>query len=226
MGALLEPKVFAIGMNKTGTSSIQALYKQLGLNGYHGVEWRRTSDTSFHRRYDAFSDGMPDDFAELDAAFPRSRFILNVRCLDQWLDSRIEHHGHLKETGRPPGGEKVSEELVKKWVHKRHQHHLRVMAYFEHRLNDLLIVNFIDDEKAATKIANHIGFQGDYERPHVKPIASRREAGQLKNRDMIYSALAEIGVQPGERSNDLYCFSMLQAHEPQGFPVDTLYFRW
>ena len=54
-------KVFAVGFNKTGTTSLDALFKSLGLTAYHGVKWRTCDDLELLRSYDCFSDGIPKD---------------------------------------------------------------------------------------------------------------------------------------------------------------------
>ena len=36
-----DSKVFCIGFNKTGTSSLHALFEQAGFRSHHGMAWRR-----------------------------------------------------------------------------------------------------------------------------------------------------------------------------------------
>ena len=74
-------KVFAIGFNKSGTSSLHALFKSLGLSSYHGVEWRTCQDDDLLQSYDCFSDDIPADLPKLDRMFPGAKFILQVREL-------------------------------------------------------------------------------------------------------------------------------------------------
>ena len=84
-------KIFAIGFNKTGTTSLHRIFEDLGYRSLHDDRWRQLSDPLLFRFYDAFSDGIPEDIRAWDATFPEARFILQVRDLDAWLDSRIEH---------------------------------------------------------------------------------------------------------------------------------------
>ena len=84
-------KVFSIGFNKTGSTSLHSIFKDLGYVSYHGTAWRKTLRPMIYFFYDSFCDGVPDDFRRLDKMFPKSKFILQVRNLDEWLDSRLEH---------------------------------------------------------------------------------------------------------------------------------------
>lgn len=80
MAGVRRPKVFAIGFNKTGTSSLDHLFAVLGYDTYHGTIWRsERPDGWFLNSRDAFSDGIPHDLDAIDAGFPGSRFILQVR---------------------------------------------------------------------------------------------------------------------------------------------------
>lgn len=89
------PKIFGIGLSKTGTTS---LARALTILGY------RTRDYIGAKRYvpgdlssidirelnvhDAFTDTpIPSFYKELDAAYPHSKFILTVRNPDDWLKS-------------------------------------------------------------------------------------------------------------------------------------------
>jgi len=82
-------KVFAVGFNKCGTTSMHVLFESLGLSSYHGTKWRNCDDLTLLRAYDCFSDDIPTDLAKLDRMFPNSKFILQVRKLDAWVYSRL-----------------------------------------------------------------------------------------------------------------------------------------
>lgn len=112
-------KVFCIGANKTGTTSMARLFYQLGLKvGYQNTAevlsraWYETKNPDRIIRYvhtaDAFQDvpfGDIDLIPYLDEAFPESKFILTVRDNgDQWFDSLVRHHTRLFATDKsgPP----------------------------------------------------------------------------------------------------------------------------
>jgi len=100
-----RPRVFGIGLNKTGTSSFHAAMTLLGFESLHwgGPPIRHTVEASLASgrpllsdldpRYDAFSDilALSTNFALLDAQYPGSRFVLTVRPVDSWIDSRRRH---------------------------------------------------------------------------------------------------------------------------------------
>ena len=111
----------------------------------------------------------------LDALFPSSKFILNVRNLDSWLISKIKHAGWSTQTkmisGRP---EKLEHEnwrvksidVIIEWVVNRNTYHQRVLEYFRDRPSDLLIVNFVEDDDSVQRILTFLGIQND---PLLKP---------------------------------------------------------
>jgi hypothetical protein len=98
-------KVFVIGRNKTGTTS---LYKALSDLGYRMGSQKQAERMiehwgvrDFRRliRYCHLSDAFQDvpfsyhyTFQAMDAAFPGSKFILSVRCSpDEWYQSLIRY---------------------------------------------------------------------------------------------------------------------------------------
>lgn len=104
MNAARRPKVFCIGFQKTGTTS---LYGALTTLGYRtaAVVGRDLSASQLQDRgaalcietmadYDAAQDmPWPLFFRQLDAAFPGSKFILTVREPESWYRSIDAHFG-------------------------------------------------------------------------------------------------------------------------------------
>ncbi|MEZ5895039.1 MAG: sulfotransferase [Parvularculaceae bacterium] len=97
-------KVFCIGFQKTGTTSLYAALSRLGYKTAAVVGNHLTArelaekgaalciDTA--KSYDAAQDmPWPIFFRELDAAFPGSKFILTVREPESWYASLIGHFG-------------------------------------------------------------------------------------------------------------------------------------
>jgi hypothetical protein len=214
-------KVFAIGFNKTGTTSIHALFESFGLPSYHGVDWRSLRDTSLLRRYDCFTDGAPGDLDELDQRFPGARFILQVRELDDWVLSRLAHIAREKTRGvhvADPGWD-TTDDAVLGWIVRRHAYHLRVLDHFAERPKDLLVVNFVRDREAATRIARFLGFASTPSRPE----RNRRAPGPPSpaHMDMLLRGLAVFGVPRHESRNDICCPTMLNDGERLRYPADT-----
>jgi hypothetical protein len=95
-------KVFGIGFNKTGTTSLAAALARLGYRVAPQSPAVRLFDQVWHHQhcdellrfcqhYDAFQDipfSMPGVYRLIDAAFPKAKFILTTRAnADIWFDS-------------------------------------------------------------------------------------------------------------------------------------------
>src|SRR5262245_9885179 len=95
-----EPKVFGIGLSKTGTSSLDRALNELGIASIHFPCDRTTHRElaagnyrlSVLRQYRAATDiAVGPFYAQLDQVYPRSKFVLTVRELDPWLESVCKH---------------------------------------------------------------------------------------------------------------------------------------
>jgi hypothetical protein len=220
-GIRKEKKVFVIGFNKSASTSLHHLFESLNLPSYHGVKWRKHDDPRFLKKYDCFSDGIPRDLPTLDRLFPSSRFILNVRDLGSWVYSRLAHIERAKNAGNFQGGRTWdnTEEAIKAWIRQRNDYHLFVLSYFSGRSNDILVVNFIRDKLAATKVCRFIGHKGEYQRPmaNVNPINDRPQ----KHSEMLEHCIEELGIPEHELDYDIYC-PALESKETQSiFPWDS-----
>ena len=108
-------KIFCIGYNKTGTTTLEWILKALGykLPNQLEQEMRIVKQlylgnflpfTEFCDQYDAFQD-MPFSqgvvYAQADCLFPGSKFILTVRDPNEWYESLVRFHmkGVLKRQG-------------------------------------------------------------------------------------------------------------------------------
>lgn len=214
-------KVFAVGFNKTGTTSLHTLFESLGHSSYHGIQWRSCDDLALLRSYDCFSDGIPRDLAKLDRLFPGSKFILQVRDLESWIYSRLAHIERSKETNTyhdEPEWD-TTEYAIKAWIRERNAHHLFVLSYFSERPSDIIVVNFIRDESVATKIGRFLGYNGRHQRPkaNVNPGKER----PLKHTEMLRRCIVELGIPDHELQYDIYCPSLARSEAQFGFPADT-----
>lgn len=111
-----QQKVFCIGANKTGTTSVEHVLRSLGLTlGEQGQAERLVHDWAMrdYRRIikycqsaEAFQDipfSLHGTFKVLDGAFPRSKFILTVRNnSDEWFGSLVRFHSKIVGKGRVP----------------------------------------------------------------------------------------------------------------------------
>ncbi|WP_310993577.1 sulfotransferase family protein [Aequorivita marina] len=99
------PKVFGVGRNKTGTTSLTAAMKELGYtpgiedDGAKLLEEWAVRDFKKLIKYchtgNFFQDvpfSLPYTYQAMDKAFPNSKFILTVRdSSDQWYNSVLKH---------------------------------------------------------------------------------------------------------------------------------------
>ena len=220
VGLRKKRKVFAIGFNKSGTTSIHALFESLGLVLYHGTRWRTCDDLTLLNSYNCFGDDIPEDLSALDQLFAGSKFILQVRDLDTWVYSRLAHIERRKQNGEYKANPRWDNtyESVTYWIHARNEYHRFVLSYFAERPGDLLVVNFIRDPEAATKICAFLGYDRTVERPakNVNPDIPPREY-----RDMLACCVARLGIPQYEVHNDILCPSLLPSSSTATFPVDT-----
>jgi hypothetical protein len=101
----LRPRVFGIGLNKTATTTLAEALSILGFDVLHwggtevhaavmaAVEAGEPLVSRLDPRHDAFFDigVLSRRFVLLDDQYPGSRFLLTVRPLEDWLDSRRRH---------------------------------------------------------------------------------------------------------------------------------------
>lgn len=201
-------KVFSVGFNKSGTTSMYSLFRSLGFEAMDGPHWRPSSKWHLHYQFQTFTDGPPEDFKYLDRTFPNSKFILNVRKLNEWLDSRIEHVRYRMQSetykAKMSGGKLPDKDMVKEWALRRERHHKDVLQYFTDRPSDLLIVNYIDDLESAAKIAKFVGKElVSSEKPYTRSTPETRRKGTLRNEALIKAALTELGLDDTQHSAEV-----------------------
>jgi hypothetical protein len=112
-----QPKVFGIGNNKTGTTSLKAAMDELGfVVGHQRIaeqlikDWAKrdfSSIISYCKTAQFFQDvpfSKPYTYVVLDHEFPGSKFILTVRdSPEQWYNSLTKFHAKLwGKNGRIP----------------------------------------------------------------------------------------------------------------------------
>jgi len=186
---VLDHKIFGIGLPKTGTSSLHAAAKILGLRSVHylhdAVTVRQLKKGDYRLRaledVDLASDiPVPAIFPQLDRAFPGSKFILTTRDEDAWVSSQSK--AVFNQDPPRPGSHRAfyramlygvihySDERFR-WVHQ--DHHAKVESYFSGpRAKDLLVMNIT----TAADWEPLCGFLGlpvpDVPFPHKNPARS------------------------------------------------------
>ncbi|MGB5982857.1 MAG: sulfotransferase [Nonlabens sp.] len=114
-----KPKVFCIGFNKTGTTTIKYTLEEhnykMNVQSKASVflkDWKTRNFKpliKYCEKYEAFQDfpfSFPYTYIALDLAFPNSKFILTVRDTPEvWYKSITTFHGKLWANGKTPSKE-------------------------------------------------------------------------------------------------------------------------
>ncbi len=151
-------KVFGIGFQKTGTTSLGKALEVLGYR-VHGVILFREPDPAIAEKarqrafevaeaFDAFQDmPWPLFYREFDQRYPQSKFILTLRSSDDWIRSMVRHFGRrtaplrasVYGAGCPRGNEA-------RYVERYERHNREVLDYFRDRPDDLLVLNLTEGD--------------------------------------------------------------------------------
>lgn len=155
----LRPRTFGIGLNKTATTTLAEALTILGFDVLHwggpaaheavmaAVEAGEPLVSRLDPRHDAFFDigVLSRRFVLLDEQYPGSRFLLTVRPVDDWIDSRRRHvltNQQRKAAGTYDGTFLEVDEP--KWRAEWDLHMERVHGYFGARA-DLLELDVTAD---------------------------------------------------------------------------------
>jgi hypothetical protein len=157
-----EPKIFGIGLSKTGTSSLDAALNELGISSIHfpcdQTTYRELSEGNYRlsilNSYRAATDiSVSPFYPQLDREYPGGKFILTVRDIESWLDSVSAHWDFMWKWAPHERRFRKFLEFITACVygaHKYHrerfiyvyqQHEKRVREYFADRPDDLLVLD-------------------------------------------------------------------------------------
>lgn len=147
-----QPKVFGIGLNKTGTTTLGQCGKILGLRctscdrklledfivrkDFSGITQRVS-------QYDLFEDWpWPLIYRQLDEMFPGSKFILTVRKSEgKWFESLKKHSMRthpLKHCRKLAYGFNFPHKHEKEHIEFYRRHNEGVRSYFRERSDDFI----------------------------------------------------------------------------------------
>ncbi|MFP5470709.1 MAG: sulfotransferase [Bacteroidia bacterium] len=149
-------KVFCIGFNKTGTTTIGKSLEILGYrnSSFNPKIWKlyKSGDIEKVLKYTAKFDSCDDlpwlkieMIPILDKTFPNSKFIYLERDEDDWKKSYSEWT-ELKTSTKPD---------IEKAFLAFNNHKFFVKDYFKNRENDILILD-VSDSKGFEKLANFL----------------------------------------------------------------------
>lgn len=165
----IPTRIFCIGWQKTGTTSLHSAFVELGLSSVHcpysiypeiiaGNRHFSEVDT-----YYALGDlPIPLIYKELDASYPRSKFILTTRSTPSFLESVERQWAFGMRVVCEKTGERHWDKATRKgrYVHpinelaygqrefdpvvfaeRYDRHNSEVLEYFSERPNDLLVMD-------------------------------------------------------------------------------------
>lgn len=201
-GAAL-PKVFCIGLGKTGTTTFGALMHDLGYRHLVGPQklglalWRAGhADWLFDLvdLYDSFDDfPYPYIYAELAARYPDARFVLTMRrSAEEWLRSLEAHNQRTGPTDTfrmaygcyETGGQ--DRHLVE--LYRRHADEARAFFGGSSRFIELCW----SDADAGTRLASFLGRPGTMQVPRANAAADKdlaENVGKFIRDDRIGAAI-------------------------------------
>lgn len=125
-------KIFCIGRNKTGTTSLAKAFNELGFIVGNQREAEKLGKQFRNGNYESlikycysaqvfqdFPFSYPPTYKIMDKAFPNSKFILTVRDSDeQWFNSLLNFHSSIFGNGKEPSVEDLKnvKYVEKGWV--------------------------------------------------------------------------------------------------------------
>lgn len=162
-------KVFGIGLSRTGTTSLTDALNLLGVRTMHYPHDDQTFAELARGNYrlSVLSEyqGVTDTpvapfYAQLDRAWPGSKFILTVRAKTQWLQSAEAHWSLLKQHGKMADDQRFQAFAdfisacvygtiyfsAERFSYVYDVHVQNVRAYFADRPEDLLVLDITSGE--------------------------------------------------------------------------------
>lgn len=162
-------KIFVIGFNKTATRTIHHFFRNNDVPSVHWDTGKLAKHISRniqegknpiegYENYTAFSDmsvlnankGLCIEgcrnYQSLYNWNPDSKFILNTRSVDTWIQSRLNHaNGRFVDRYMKCCGVPTREEMVEQWRKDHHEHHNEVLSFFGDKKEQLLVFNIETD---------------------------------------------------------------------------------
>lgn len=148
----MKPKIFGVGLSRTGTVSLTAALKRLGWNAVHYPHLFRVIELA--NQVDALTDTPVIVYMEaLDRLYPDARFVLTVREEESWIDSLRRHYGRRPLSKIAPwklwnrravyGVDGYNEALMRQ---VRADHEARVLRHFDRHPAELLVLDVCGGE--------------------------------------------------------------------------------
>jgi hypothetical protein len=188
-------KIFQIGFNKCGTSSMHFLFKECGLKSVHWdngfiakkiIENINKNEMPLKdvNQYTCYTDveynyqyPFIEHYKLLDQKYPNSLFILNTRKKENWIKSRIRHMNGLYLKNyiilKTEKEKRIisQKEAVGYWEKEWDLHHKEVQEYFNSSPNFLIF----DIENESYKLIEFLNKWGINAKkfPHINKTPER-----------------------------------------------------
>lgn len=151
--------IISLGLMKTGTRSLHAACKLLGLRSLSSVRAgteiskavREGTVPEISNQYDALFELAVADYRHFHRLWPDAKFLLSFRPLDEWIQSRIIHYLHRQIVR----GHKREIDTAA-WRREYQNHYAGVREFFAGRDN-LLEINVCGGE-GWEKLCPFLGF--------------------------------------------------------------------
>jgi hypothetical protein len=225
-------KVFCVGFNKTGTTSLHHWFAAAGLDSSHDATYQRRTRTmerdelrSYLDAHDAFSDGERANIPILRELYPDAMFVLNTRPMRAWLQSRVKHvfrwgggavtHPSAGQPVRPGplSGGMAREYLrdpgqaISDWVDRRELYHRALLEMFHGDDDRFLVLDVTTDPGWAGALSTFLGIGAGSTRSefHVKVATADAERFNMSARlAQIDLVLEQKGIPRAEWDNVLH----------------------
>lgn len=194
-----RPKVFGLGLSRTGTRSLTYALQMLGWDCSHYPIDEDTYTELANGQYDLtllkYHDGLTDItcapyYQQFDQQYPGSKFVLTVRDKDAWQRSCRNHWFNRPAFGHAEDPDQETHFLMRQllraavygcytyvperfsWVYDRHVG--EIMDYFKDRPEDLLVIDVCAGD-GFEKLAPFMGVPVPAEPfPHKGAVLSQR----------------------------------------------------
>lgn len=197
----MPTRVFGVGFQRTGTSSLYDAFCTLGFDSAHweSGEWARTvwqemnrwdRSATLERSYAVCDNPIPLIYEKLDAAYPGSKFVLTVRDEDDWLQS-VERlwsyeHNPCRWTWDSDGfSHKVHSMIYGQpafdadaFLARYRRHNAEVVEHFSNRSDDLLVMD-MSNGAGWPKLCGFLGIDQIPNTPYPHENGTDASSGKL-----------------------------------------------
>ena len=174
-------KIFVIGMNKTGTSSLGEALRILGYDHFstfynkwpqlHYIIWQRLKWKGFFvwlaSKYDSFDDSPgynPSIIRLVDEKFPGSKFILLHRSKESYVNSYLTYFALFPEVPTLSDPDEIYDEYL--------NHQKACLDYFADKEEKLLFLS-VSESQGFKKLGDFLGHEVPQENlPHMNKTSS------------------------------------------------------